>query len=127
VQLLLGFGILLQLNPYSILLGASSLGLVFTYPLFKRFTYWVSPSTAAWPTFYVLAAPATTLAATAGYRLVSNMQADEFWCAHCAAASLLGAHLQLGGIAGMGRRAGFLRLGYSAPAVCQWRLLDTCL
>ena len=40
-QLLLGLGILLQLNPYSILLGASSLGLVFTYPLFKRFTHWV--------------------------------------------------------------------------------------
>ena len=42
VQLLLGLGILLQLNPYSIALGASSLGLVFTYPLLKRFTYWVS-------------------------------------------------------------------------------------
>ena len=41
VQLLLGLGILLQLNPYSIALGASSLGLVFTYPLLKRFTYWV--------------------------------------------------------------------------------------
>ena len=41
-QLLLGLGILLQLNHYSIILGASSLGLVFTYPLLKRFTYWVS-------------------------------------------------------------------------------------
>ena len=41
-QLLLGLGILLQLNAYSIILGASSLGLVFTYPLLKRFTYWVS-------------------------------------------------------------------------------------
>lgn len=40
-QLLLGLGILLQLNPYSVVLGASSLGLVVTYPLFKRFTYWV--------------------------------------------------------------------------------------
>lgn len=40
-QLLLGLGILMQLNPYSVVLGASSLGLVFTYPLFKRFTYWV--------------------------------------------------------------------------------------
>ena len=40
-QLLLGLGILLQLNAYSIVLGASSLGLVFTYPLLKRFTYWV--------------------------------------------------------------------------------------
>ncbi|EIE27322.1 4-hydroxybenzoate polyprenyl transferase [Coccomyxa subellipsoidea C-169] len=39
-QLLLGLAILVQLNPYSILLGASSLGLVFTYPLFKRFTHW---------------------------------------------------------------------------------------
>ncbi len=43
-QLALGLGILLQLNPYSVALGASSLGLVFTYPLFKRFTYWVLPS-----------------------------------------------------------------------------------
>ncbi len=43
-QLLLGLGVLVQLNPYSIVLGASSLGLVFTYPLFKRFTYWVRPS-----------------------------------------------------------------------------------
>ena len=42
LQLLLGLGILLQLNAYSIALGASSLGLVFTYPLLKRFTYWVS-------------------------------------------------------------------------------------
>lgn len=41
VQLLLGLGILLQLNAYSIVLGASSLGLVFTYPLLKRFSYWV--------------------------------------------------------------------------------------
>ncbi|CAL8462975.1 g2509 [Coccomyxa elongata] len=39
-QLLLGLGILVQLNSYSIFLGAASLGLVFTYPLFKRFTYW---------------------------------------------------------------------------------------
>ncbi|XP_076042603.1 ubiquinone biosynthesis protein COQ2, mitochondrial [Oratosquilla oratoria] len=38
----LGFGclILLQLNWYSILLGASSLSLVVVYPLMKRFTYW---------------------------------------------------------------------------------------
>ncbi len=43
-QLLLGLGILLQLNAYSILLGASALGLVFTYPLMKRLTYWVSSS-----------------------------------------------------------------------------------
>jgi len=44
IQLLLGLGILLQLNTYSIVLGASSLGLVFTYPLLKRFTYWVRHS-----------------------------------------------------------------------------------
>ncbi|XP_058454221.1 4-hydroxybenzoate polyprenyltransferase, mitochondrial [Malaya genurostris] len=38
----LGFGllILLQLNWYSIVLGASSLGLVIVYPLMKRVTYW---------------------------------------------------------------------------------------
>ncbi|KAJ7969783.1 4-hydroxybenzoate polyprenyltransferase, mitochondrial [Quillaja saponaria] len=39
-QLLLGLGILLQLNSYSQALGASSLLLVFSYPLMKRFTFW---------------------------------------------------------------------------------------
>ncbi|XP_063908334.1 4-hydroxybenzoate polyprenyltransferase, mitochondrial [Zophobas morio] len=39
-QLSLGLGVLLQLNWYSVFLGASSLGLVITYPLMKRFTYW---------------------------------------------------------------------------------------
>lgn len=43
-QLGLGLGVLLQLNSYSIVLGASSLALVFTYPALKRFTYWVRPS-----------------------------------------------------------------------------------
>lgn len=40
-QLLVGLGILLQFNNYSIVLGASALGLVFTYPLMKRLTNWV--------------------------------------------------------------------------------------
>ncbi|KAL0533153.1 hypothetical protein IC582_030368 [Cucumis melo] len=40
LQLFLGLGILLQLNNYSRILGASSLLLVFSYPLMKRFTYW---------------------------------------------------------------------------------------
>ncbi|KAG6413906.1 hypothetical protein SASPL_126621 [Salvia splendens] len=40
-QLLLGLEILLQLNNYSRVLGASSLLLVFSYPLMKRLTYWV--------------------------------------------------------------------------------------
>ncbi|KAK1325689.1 hypothetical protein QJS10_CPA01g00105 [Acorus calamus] len=40
VQLFLGLGILLQLNNYSRVLGASSLLLVFSYPLMKRFTFW---------------------------------------------------------------------------------------
>ncbi|XP_072967560.1 4-hydroxybenzoate polyprenyltransferase, mitochondrial isoform X1 [Typha angustifolia] len=40
IQLLLGLGILLQLNYYSIFLGASSLLLVFSYPLMKRLTFW---------------------------------------------------------------------------------------
>jgi 4-hydroxybenzoate polyprenyltransferase len=40
VQLSLGLAVLTQLNWYSILLGASSLCLVGTYPLFKRITYW---------------------------------------------------------------------------------------
>lgn len=39
-QLLLGLSILLQLNNYSRVLGASSLLLVFSYPLMKRFTFW---------------------------------------------------------------------------------------
>lgn len=39
-QLGIGLLILLQLNWYSILLGASSLGLVIVYPLMKRITYW---------------------------------------------------------------------------------------
>ncbi|XP_034227927.1 4-hydroxybenzoate polyprenyltransferase, mitochondrial-like isoform X1 [Prunus dulcis] len=39
-QLLLGLGILLQLNNYSCILGASSLLLVFSYPLMKRLTFW---------------------------------------------------------------------------------------
>ncbi|XP_038995878.1 4-hydroxybenzoate polyprenyltransferase, mitochondrial-like [Hibiscus syriacus] len=40
LQLLLGLGILLQLNNYSRVLGAASLLLVFSYPLMKRFTFW---------------------------------------------------------------------------------------
>ncbi|WJZ80242.1 hypothetical protein VitviT2T_000176 [Vitis vinifera] len=39
-QLLLGLGILLQLNNDSRILGASSLLLVFSYPLMKRLTFW---------------------------------------------------------------------------------------
>ncbi|XP_011498386.1 PREDICTED: 4-hydroxybenzoate polyprenyltransferase, mitochondrial [Ceratosolen solmsi marchali] len=39
-QLSLGLLILLQLNWYSIFLGASSLGLVIIYPFMKRITYW---------------------------------------------------------------------------------------
>lgn len=39
-QLTLGLLILLQLNLYSIILGASSLVLVIIYPVMKRITYW---------------------------------------------------------------------------------------
>ncbi|KXS21637.1 4-hydroxybenzoate polyprenyl transferase [Gonapodya prolifera JEL478] len=39
-QLSVGLLVLLQLNMYSIVLGASSLLLVATYPLMKRVTYW---------------------------------------------------------------------------------------
>nr|XP_023018136.1 4-hydroxybenzoate polyprenyltransferase, mitochondrial [Leptinotarsa decemlineata] len=39
-QLSVGLFILLQLNWPSVFLGASSLGLVVSYPLMKRFTYW---------------------------------------------------------------------------------------
>ena len=41
-QLLLGLGVLLQLNDFSKVVGAASLALVFTYPLMKRITFWVS-------------------------------------------------------------------------------------
>ncbi|XP_066249086.1 4-hydroxybenzoate polyprenyltransferase, mitochondrial [Euwallacea similis] len=40
VQLSMGLAILMQMNWYSLVLGASSLGLVISYPLMKRFTYW---------------------------------------------------------------------------------------
>ncbi|XP_043259551.1 4-hydroxybenzoate polyprenyltransferase, mitochondrial [Colletes gigas] len=39
-QLTLGLLVLLQLNLYSIILGASSLVLVILYPIMKRVTYW---------------------------------------------------------------------------------------
>ena len=39
-QLGCGLGVLLALNPHSVALGASSLALVATYPLFKRFFAW---------------------------------------------------------------------------------------
>lgn len=39
-QLSVGLMVLMQLNWQSILLGASSLGLVIIYPLMKRITYW---------------------------------------------------------------------------------------
>lgn len=39
-QLSVGLAILLQLNWYSVFLGASSLALVIAYPLMKRITYW---------------------------------------------------------------------------------------
>ncbi|KAK3819663.1 MAG: 4-hydroxybenzoate polyprenyl transferase [Benniella sp.] len=40
LQLGAGLAVLTQLNLYSILLGASSLSLVVTYPAMKRITYW---------------------------------------------------------------------------------------
>jgi len=40
LQLGVGLQVLLQLNWYSVLLGAASLSLVTTYPLMKRFTYY---------------------------------------------------------------------------------------
>lgn len=42
LQLLLGLGVLLQLNDFSKVVGAASLALVATYPLMKRITFWVS-------------------------------------------------------------------------------------
>ena len=46
-QLLLGLGVLLQLNDFSKVVGAASLALVATYPLMKRITFWVSKADAA--------------------------------------------------------------------------------
>ncbi|KAJ1028811.1 hypothetical protein NDA16_001976 [Ustilago loliicola] len=40
VQLSAGLAVLVNLNLYSIMLGASSLGVVVLYPLMKRVTYW---------------------------------------------------------------------------------------
>ncbi|MCW9035995.1 MAG: 4-hydroxybenzoate octaprenyltransferase [Rhodospirillales bacterium] len=40
LQLLLGLAVLLQFNNFAIATGIASLMLVFTYPFFKRFTYW---------------------------------------------------------------------------------------
>ncbi|KAG0362955.1 Para-hydroxybenzoate--polyprenyltransferase, mitochondrial precursor (PHB:polyprenyltransferase) [Gamsiella multidivaricata] len=40
LQLGAGLAVLTQLNMYSVLLGASSLSLVVTYPAMKRITYW---------------------------------------------------------------------------------------
>lgn len=39
-QLAVGLAVLLQLNAYSICLGAASLGLVVVYPFMKRVTHW---------------------------------------------------------------------------------------
>lgn len=39
-QLSMGLVVLLQMDWNTVILGASSLGLVVTYPLMKRFTYW---------------------------------------------------------------------------------------
>ncbi|WP_417795137.1 4-hydroxybenzoate octaprenyltransferase [Terasakiella pusilla] len=37
---LIGLGVLVQFNNYTIMLGIASLGLVFIYPFCKRWTYW---------------------------------------------------------------------------------------
>lgn len=61
LQLSAGLAILLQLNPYSQLLGASSLALVATYPLMKRITGWpqVPARLPSLPSFLLL--PASSL------------------------------------------------------------------
>jgi len=40
LELLVGLGVLVQLNGFAIMLGIASLLLVFVYPLMKRLTYW---------------------------------------------------------------------------------------
>jgi 4-hydroxybenzoate polyprenyltransferase len=39
-QLLVGLGVLMQLNQYTVVLGAASVPLVLAYPLMKRFISW---------------------------------------------------------------------------------------
>lgn len=39
-QLLVGLGILVVFNPFTIALGVASLALIFTYPFMKRITHW---------------------------------------------------------------------------------------
>jgi 4-hydroxybenzoate polyprenyltransferase len=39
-QLLTGLGVLLNLNQYTVVLGAASVPLVLVYPLMKRVTNW---------------------------------------------------------------------------------------
>ena len=40
LQLAIGLAVLLQFNSFTILIGAASLALVFTYPFMKRITFW---------------------------------------------------------------------------------------
>jgi 4-hydroxybenzoate polyprenyltransferase len=40
LQALIGLAVLLQFNPFTILLGIASLAIVAVYPFMKRFTYW---------------------------------------------------------------------------------------
>ncbi|MBT4770644.1 MAG: 4-hydroxybenzoate octaprenyltransferase [Rhodospirillaceae bacterium] len=40
LQLLLGLGVLLAFNPFTVLLGIAALPLVIAYPFMKRLTYW---------------------------------------------------------------------------------------
>ena len=39
-QSLIGLGVLLQFNAFTIVLGIASLGVVATYPFMKRITHW---------------------------------------------------------------------------------------
>src|SRR3546814_13767313 len=79
-QLGLGLAILLQLNPFSWMLGAAVLLLVFTYPLAKRVTSWpqaVLGLTFNWGALLGYAAVTGTLAAPAAVASVAGFFCDR--------------------------------------------------
>lgn len=78
LQLLVGLAVLVQLNPLCWALGVGVLVLVFTYPLFKRVTYWpqfVLGLTFNWGALMGYAAVTGTL----GWEAVALYVAGWFW------------------------------------------------
>ena len=101
-QLGVGLLVLLQLDWHSILLGAASMGLVVTYPVMKRFTYY----------------PQFVLGLTFNWGSVQSCSIQL----RCYLASVLYSVLQ--SAAGLVRHARELRLGGGAAALLCRHLLD---